>query len=246
MGAHLRVAFAKLLVMTVQQDLTSLSPFQQIEKALRYDFHDAALLRRALTHRSFGTPNNERLEFLGDAVLDTITAHLLYVADDAASEGALSRSRASLVNGKQLAALACDIGLQNALLLGQGEKSHTIKSSILEDAFEAVVGAVFLDAGYDRCRAVFVELLQPLVAAASGDNELKDYKTRLQELMQSSGEKLPKYKLLETHGPDHAKHFIVSVQVGNPERSASGNGPSRKSAEQDAAMQLLQVLEDHK
>lgn len=220
--------------------------FRAIESRLGYSFEDKQLLLRALTHRSFAASNNERLEFLGDAVLDTVIAQHLYFLDQSAEEGRLSRSRAALVNGRRLAELACELSLQDALRLGKGEGANVaVKPSILEGAFEALVGAVFLDSNYDNCYKVFSQFFDTSIdfeEVARG--EAKDSKTRLQEWVQAKSAKLPRYKLLNAEGPDHAKKFLVRVDIDSPELSAQGAGTSRKLAEQDAATSLLRQLEE--
>jgi ribonuclease-3 len=210
---------------------------------LGHDFRDGQLLRLALTHRSAGRPNNERLEFLGDALVNLVVAEMLFEARPRAEEGELSRLRAHLVSGAALAERARDIGLGDDLLLGPGElKSGGFRrDSILADAFEAVIAAVYLDGGYEACRT----LLRSMFAAAvnAGEPAQKDAKTRLQEWLQAQGYPLPHYELLATHGEEHARTFDVACVLSEPEPARfEGSGSSRRAAEQVAAESALDAL----
>ncbi|MBB3228457.1 ribonuclease-3 [Luteibacter sp. Sphag1AF] len=208
-----------------------------------YRFRDPNLATLALTHRSAGRPNNERLEFLGDALLGVLVAELLFDAHPNASEGELSRLRAQLVNGQALAVVARELELGDDLKLGSGElKSGGYRrDSILADAFEALVAAVYLDAGYDACREVITELFSPRVAALKRSS--KDAKTRLQEWLQGKGLPLPVYDLKDSYGEDHAKTFDVSCTIGEPiALCVEGRAGSRRAAEQDAAEAVLRRL----
>ncbi|WP_199098067.1 ribonuclease III [Dyella sp. ASV21] len=212
---------------------------------LAHCFRDPALAELALTHRSVGKPNNERLEFLGDALLGVIVAELLYEAHPNASEGELSRLRAQLVNGQALAGIARQLELGDKLRLGSGElKSGGFRrESILADAFEALIAAVYLDAGFAECRNVVRGLFEPLVAAIPRSS--KDAKTRLQELLQGRGWPLPQYELIDSSGEDHAKTFDVSCDITEPTAiHAEGRGSSRRAAEQEAAETVLRQLQD--
>ena len=177
---------------------------------LNYRFRDPALAQLALTHRSIGKPNNERLEFLGDALLGAIVAEMLYEVHPHASEGELSRLRAQLVNGQALAVVARELDLGDGLKLGPGElKSGGFRrDSILADAFEAMVAAVYLDGGFDACRETVRGLFAERIAALRRSS--KDAKTRLQEWLQAKGLPLPQYELVASHGEDHAKTFDIS------------------------------------
>lgn len=211
--------------------------------ALNYRFRDPALAALALTHRSVGKPNNERLEFLGDALLGAFVAEMLYEAHPKASEGELSRLRAQLVNGQALAEIARELELGDALKLGPGElKSGGFRrDSILADAFEASLAAVFLDSGLEACRQVVRELFGERVMALRRSS--KDAKTRLQEWLQGHGHALPQYELIDSRGEDHAKIFDVRCTVSEPQpHSAEASGPSRRQAEQDAAEAVLAHL----
>ena len=215
---------------------------------LGYRFIDPALAQLALTHRSMGKPNNERLEFLGDALLGAVIAQMLYEAHPLASEGELSRLRAQLVNGQALAEMARELELGDRLKLGSGElKSGGYRrDSILADAFEALVAAVYLDGGFDACRDTLRGLFQARIAALPRSS--KDAKTRLQEWLQAKGWALPQYELIESHGEDHAKTFDVHCAISEPVSiSAQGHASSRRAAEQDAAEIVLnQLLEQQR
>lgn len=217
--------------------------FESLQVTIAYQFKDIDLLRLALTHRSYGKPNNERLEFLGDAILGSIVADLLFKLSITAQEGELTQQRASMVNGKNLADLARNLRLDKVMLLGQGESRDQISEAILEDAMEALVGAVFLDSDFDGCRKVFTPIIEKELEEISAAGLLKDGKTQLQELMQSQQASLPHYSLENTEGPDHDKHFRVKVEISSPKLAAQGEGGSRKSAEQAAATALLAMLE---
>jgi ribonuclease-3 len=210
---------------------------------LPWRFRDPALAQLALTHRSIGKPNNERLEFLGDALLGAVIAEMLYDAHPKASEGELSRLRAQLVNGQALAELARELELGDELRLGPGElKSGGFRrDSILADAFEALIAAVYMDAGFDACRTVVQELFRERIAAMRRSS--KDAKTRLQEWLQARGLPLPNYELLGSEGDDHAKVFEVSCSIAEPlVLAAQSNASSRRAAEQDAAETVLARL----
>ncbi|MDR6935422.1 MULTISPECIES: ribonuclease III [unclassified Luteibacter] len=212
-----------------------------------HSFRNPDLAQLALTHRSAGKPNNERLEFLGDALLGATVAELLFEAHPKASEGELSRLRAQLVNGQALAVIARELELGDQLKLGPGElKSGGFRrDSILADAFEALVAAVYLDDGYDACRQVVRRLFTPRVAEIKRSS--KDAKTRLQEWLQGRGMPLPVYELIDSYGEDHEKIFDVSCAIEEPEPiRVEGRGGSRRSAEQDAAEAVLRRLLEEK
>jgi ribonuclease III len=214
---------------------------------LNYRFRDATLATLALTHRSAGKPNNERMEFLGDALLGAIVAEMLYETHPKATEGEMSRLRAQLVNGQALAEVARDLELGDRLKLGSGElKSGGFRrDSILADAFEALVAAVYLDGGFDACRQTVRALFADRVAALPRSS--KDAKTRLQEWLQAQGWPLPLYELVATQGEDHARIFDVNCVVAEPMAvTAMGRGSSRRLAEQDAAETVLGRLLDAK
>jgi len=210
---------------------------------LGYECRDAGLLRAALTHRSAGRRiNNERLEYLGDAVLSFVVAEMLFKEFPMASEGELSRYRASLVSGEVLGEVAAGLDIGDELVLGEGElKSGGFRRrSILADALEAVVGAVYLDGGLDAARGVAERLLQPRMRSLPAAAELKDPKTRLQEQLQGAGRALPQYTVTEVSGDPHAQVFRVVCEVPSLGLKAEAVGSSRRRAEQEAARLLLE------
>jgi ribonuclease-3 len=212
-----------------------------------HSFRNPTLAALALTHRSVGKPNNERMEFLGDALLGAIVAELLFEVHPNASEGELSRLRAQLVNGEALAVIARELALGEVLKLGPGElKSGGFRrDSILSDAFEALIAAVYMDDGFDACRQVVRRLFMPRVAELKRSS--KDAKTRLQEWLQGRGLPLPVYELTDSYGEDHAKTFDVSCCIDEPEPiRVEGRGGSRRAAEQDAAEAVLRRLLEKK
>ena len=215
-----------------------------LRDALGYECRDAALLESALTHRSAGGAHNERLEFLGDAVLNCVVAMLVFREFASANEGDLSRFRASLVSGEALAVIAAEIDLGHQVRLGSGElKSGGFRrKSILADTLEALFGAIYLDGGFDAAAAVierlFISRLDRLPSAA----ELKDPKTRLQEAVQAKGLALPSYVVESVTGEAHDQTFQVSCTVESLGLKAVGVGPSRRRAEQIAASEILAKL----
>jgi len=210
--------------------------------ALGYRFQEPEGLEEALTHRSASARNNERLEFLGDALLNLIVAEYLYQHYPKASEGELSRLRASLVKGETLASLARELKLGDWLRLGQGElKSGGYRrASILSDALEAVIGAVYLDSDFGACRDWVLYLYRDWLAQLSNANELKDPKTRLQEYLQADQRPLPVYNVLEIRGEPHAQSFTVECVVSESRTMAMGD--SRRKAEQESARLMLEQL----
>jgi len=220
-------------------------PLKWLRTALAYEPRDVSLFTAALTHRSASGRNNERLEFLGDSVLNLLVAELLYQRFPQANEGDLSRLRASLVSAEPLAGLAQQIGLGEALQLGSGElkTGGFRRQSILADAFEATIGAVFLDSGLEAARALVRRFCEPLLETLPHLDELKDPKTRLQEYLQSRGLPLPNYLVDSVEGEPHAQHFAVRCEVPILTLSAPGEGSSRRRAEQDAAQRVLAQIE---
>jgi ribonuclease-3 len=208
---------------------------------LGHRFGDPALLEAALTHRSAGRVNYERLEFLGDSVLNFAIALSLFHAFPDAPEGDLSRYRAALVSSPSLASVAAELGLGEQLRLGSGElKSGGFRrDSILADSLEALFGAVYLDAGLEAARAVIDRLLGPRLQELPSAETLKDPKTRLQEVLQARGLPLPRYTLEETGGEPHEQWFVVSCEAAGLQLLATGRGSSRRRAEQDAAQRVL-------
>lgn len=209
-------------------------------------FATPALLAQALTHRSAGSPHNERLEFLGDALVNQFVAEALYLHWPRADEGALTRARAELVRESALAALARGLGLGEHLVLGPGEMKtggHR-RDSILADALEALVAAIHLDAGFEACRSVVLPWFTPLIDALPPPNKVgKDAKTRLQEWLQARQRALPAYALVAEGGDDHARVFRVSCTLAEPAVHTEGEGGSRRAAEQQAAEAALRIIE---
>lgn len=212
---------------------------------LEYEPRDPSLFVAALTHRSASGRNNERLEFLGDAVLNLVVAQHLYLAFPDASEGDLSRLRARVVSAEPLAEVAAAIGLGDELQLGSGElkTGGFRRQSILADAFEAVCGAVFLDGGLEAAQGVIHRLFQPRIAALPAPETLKDAKTRLQEYLQSRGYALPRYTVDRIEGEAHAQTFYITCEVPDLHRRSQGSGSSRRRAEQEAAEHVILQIE---
>ena len=217
---------------------------EKLQKNIDYHFSDVALLKQALTHRSVNKNNNERLEFLGDSILGCVISHELYHRFPLVDEGQLSRLRSSLVRGQTLAKLAKSINLSETLLLGQGElKSGGFRrESIQADAFEAILGAIFLDSDYVTVSTVILKLYDELLSDASPDDSLKDFKTQLQELLQKKGHSLPIYELIKTKGQDHNAVFYVSCHIKEFNLSVEENAKSIKRAEQACAELILESL----
>jgi ribonuclease-3 len=212
---------------------------------LGYSFKDDALLDLALTHRSAGRPNNERLEFLGDALVNLVVAEMLFDMRPRANEGELSRLRAQLVSEPALAERARELKLGDVLKLGSGElKSGGFRrDSILADAFEALVAAIYRDGGFHACRDWLRTIIAEPIAAAGPAQ--KDPKTRLQEWLQGRGWPLPHYELLAEHGEEHARQFDVACVVEQPQAARfEGSGGSRRAAEQMAAEAALESLDE--
>jgi ribonuclease-3 len=215
-----------------------------LREALGYEPRDAGLFAAALTHRSAPGPNNERLEFLGDAVLNLVIADLLYRSFPGAAEGDLSRLRARVVSREPLAEVAADLKLGEVLQLGSGElKSGGFRrQSILADALEAVCGALFLDGGLPAAAQAISRLIAPRIAALPDPSALKDAKTRLQEYLQGRSLTLPHYQVERVEGEPHEQTFHVSCEVAALGRRVHGGGSSRRRAEQEAAARMLREL----
>ena len=213
-----------------------------------YLFKDEKLLRQALTHRSVGKVNNERLEFLGDSILSAVVSARLYHLKSDNDEGDLSRLRARVVRGATLAKLAASLNLSEYVRLGEGEmKSGGYKrDSILADTFEAIIGAIYLEAGFSVCEQAVLEMCEAELAALPDASELKDPKTRLQEWLQTRGHPLPAYVMLSEEGPPHKKQFKVQTSDDLLGFDVTGTGSSRRKAEQSAAKSALQYLSENK
>jgi ribonuclease III len=221
-----------------------------LEKSLGYRFADASLLQRALTHRSFGADHNERLEFLGDAVLNAAVGHLLYSSLKASAEGDLSRARANLVRQDTLYRIALDLGLPTLLRLGEGEQKSggSQRPSILADALEAVIGAVYLDAeehGFNTAASMVRRLFSDVEFTASMPALGKDAKTALQEYLQARKMPVPIYRVVRTTGAAHKQVFEVACDVTAFRLSEQAHGASRRAAEQLAAEAMLKRIESH-
>jgi len=202
------------------------------------------LIEQALTHRSAGPVNNERLEFLGDALVGLVVAEVLLQRFPQASEGELSRRRAALVNREALARIARELGLGDYLRLGSGElrTGGHARDSILADGFEALMGAIHLDQGFATARDVVLRLFEQPLAEVATRAAGKDPKTRLQEWLQARGQGLPEYEVIDVHGEQHAQRFTVRCRLAADGRAAVGDGTSRRRAEQQAAETMLAQL----
>lgn len=221
---------------TPAMDLNSL------QQRLGYTFAQPALLQRAVTHKSFGQGHYERLEFLGDAVLDLGISDLLYTRFDRSAEGDLTRVRAHLVRQDMLHQLAVQLGLPSVLRLSEGEAKGggAQRPSILADALEAIIGAVYVDAGFDAARALVVRLFEPVLAETQEERWSKDAKTALQEWLQGRKMPVPSYRIEATRGKAHEQVFVVVCEMPELKLSASGEGLSRRAAEQAAAQVALE------
>ncbi|HVK33088.1 MAG TPA: ribonuclease III [Burkholderiaceae bacterium] len=215
-----------------------------LQQRLGLRFADPDLLLRALTHRSAGTEHNERLEFLGDAVLQTAISTLLYERFAGSDEGDLTRVRAHLVREDSLARVALTVGLPEVLRLSEGEArgGGAMRPSILADALEAVIGATFLDGGYASAQALVQHLFGDTIAGTGIDNWSKDPKTELQEWLQARKLSVPAYRIVATRGQSHAQTFDVECAVAALGLAERGEGKSRRAAEQDAARHMLDRL----
>ncbi len=217
---------------------------ERLQRALGYSFSDPALLQLALTHRSAGRTNNERLEFLGDSIVNHVIAEALYQKLSSSQEGSLSRVRASLVCGDTLAEIGRELELGDYLRLGTGERKsggHR-RGSTLADTVEAIAGAILLDSDVDTCRRCLLAWFDSRLRDLDQQSDGKDAKTRLQELLQGRGQALPEYQLLGVTGEDHAQVFTVSCTVQSQSLVTEGTGSSRRKAEQQAAAEAVERL----
>ena len=217
----------------------------KLEKEIDYTFKDNDLLEIALTHRSVGHSNNERLEYLGDAVLGFIIADAIFTKFPQATEGELTRLRSSLVKGETLADLGRELNLGDFIKLGHGERKSGgwRRDSILANALEAIIGAVYLDSDMEVCRRCVVSLYNKLLSEISPDNLNKDSKTSLQELLQSRRMELPVYHVLSENGDAHERIFTIECAIKDQNISVQAEGHSKRIAEQVAAEKALSVLE---
>lgn len=217
----------------------------RLQLTLDYRFKQEELLKQALTHRSFCRgANNERLEFLGDSVLSLVISHNIYNQQPNASEGDLSRIRASLVNEAALARIARDINLGDYIFLGGGElKSGGFRrESILSDTLEAILGAIYLDSDFIQVQTSILYLYRAYLQDLPSQSSLKDPKTRLQEYLQSEKINIPEYVVMKTIGKSHDQTFTLTCRIHSLNIATSGTGSSRKKAEQDAAVKALKAL----
>lgn len=219
-------------------------PCLETEPLLGYEFKDPELLATALTHRSFGPCHNERLEYLGDALLDLIIAEALFFRFPQAAESDLSRLRANLVNNEQLAQLARRLKLGHRIRLGAGEHKSggSYKDSLLGDAVEALFGAVYLDSDLEQCRALVLGLYAHLLEGLTLSNVPKDPKSKLQEYLQAKGSPLPSYKLVAEQGKAHTRLFTVQCHIPGLAEPILARGRSKRIAEQRAADAALELL----
>ncbi|OGT31118.1 MAG: ribonuclease III [Gammaproteobacteria bacterium RIFCSPHIGHO2_12_FULL_35_23] len=217
---------------------------KSLEKTIGYSFQQQELLKRALAHRSYGKQNNERLEFLGDSLLNFIVAEDLFKRFPDAVEGELSRLRATIVKGETLAKIALKLKLGSHLLLGSGElkSGGERRNSILADALEAIIAAIYLDAGLEICRERVLEWFVQELANISPDRIIKDPKSTLQEYLQSKQLPLPEYYLVATSGKEHEQIFTVECRVALLNHPVAGIETSRRRAEQQAASNALMEL----
>ena len=216
----------------------------RLSRALGHEFTNPQLLEAALTHRSAGSANNERLEFIGDAVLGLIVAEAVHAARPLAQEGELTRLRALLVKRPTLAEIATGLKLGEYLRLGTGERKSGgfRRASILADALEALFGAVYLDAGFEAVRACILRLMGPRLESLPDAAEVKDSKSRLQELLQARGLERPSYCIERIRGEAHQQRFLVRGEVAQMGLVEHGEGTSRQDAEQESARRLLERI----
>lgn len=218
--------------------------YQRLEDRLGYRFKDQRQLQLALTHRSHSATNNERLEFLGDSILNFLMGEALFNKFSEAREGQMSRLRSQLVKGDTLAELAREFELGDCLVLGEGEMKsggHR-RDSILADAVEAIIGAIYIEAGLDICRERVVSWYAGRLNELTLDTSAKDPKSRLQEFMQSQHQPLPEYRVIEVGGEGHAQVFTIECHVGIAKQPTRAQASSRREAEKQAATAMLAQL----
>lgn len=223
-----------------------MSKLDHLQKNLGYQFRDVALLNCALRHRSMGKDNNERLEFLGDAMLNFIIGNVLYHQFPHAREGELSRLRSSLVNATSLTNLAKHFALVDYLHVGLGEKKSggLERTSIQSDAMEAIIGAIFLDSNFETCKSIVSTWYKSMLNTIQTGIDLKDPKTQLQEYLQGKKLPLPNYDIVEIRGEAHNQVFHVKCTVLGLKQTALGSGHSRRNAEQESASKFLELIKD--
>lgn len=218
-----------------------MSSLNSLYEKLGYTFNQVNYLKTALTHRSYSSSNNERLEFLGDSLLNLIIANALYEQYSKAAEGELSRLRAYLVQEDSLAEIAKQIGIGQFLQLGMGElkTGGTERSSILADALEAIIAAIFLDSNFDTCQKFVLKVFREKLHNLSLKGNTRDPKTTLQEYLQSRKQSLPDYEIIETKGESHQQTFTIRCSVESLQKETIGTSTSRRKAEQEAAKTFL-------
>ena len=223
--------------------MTSRKKHKRLEDKIQYIFDDSQILSRALTHRSHSPENYERLEFLGDAVLDMVLSEKLYNHFSEIEEGRLSRNRAHLVNQKALAEIARSIELDSHLILGKGENTTgKNRDSILSDSLEAILGGVYIDGGFESVKLVIENLFNNVIGQINSDDLFKDSKSALQEALQKNNIELPRYNLIKTKGEQHEQTFEVECIVSSLKLVTNGTGKSLKIAEQQAAEKALEIF----
>lgn len=218
--------------------------YQHLQNRLGYQFHTPALLELALTHRSYGAHNNERLEFLGDSILNFIIGESLFQRFPEAREGQLSRLRSQMVKGETLAKIAREFELGECLILGEGEMKsggHR-RDSILADTLEALIGAIYQESGFVACHERVTTWYAPRLAALTLDTPAKDAKTRLQEFLQSRQQPLPEYAVVEVEGEAHAQMFTIECRVSLLQETTRARASNRREAEKQAAAEALRLL----
>lgn len=245
------ITFFKKLLRKKELPAAEINKILQLETSLGHSFSDLKLIKRALSHKSYANEmrlgqdeHNERLEFLGDAVLELVISDLLFENFPAAREGQMSKIRASLVNETSLAILARTVNLGDYLFLGKGEAlgDGREKNSLISDAFEAVIGAIYLDAGFATAFDILKKIFLPELERATREDISRDYKTKLQEEVQNRFRVAPDYRLIRESGPDHDKTFEIQLFVRD-ELWSQGTGKSKKQAEQSAAEKALEKLD---
>jgi ribonuclease-3 len=217
---------------------------EELQKSLGYQFKNEKLITEALTHRSYSKEfNNERLEFLGDAVMDLIVGEYLFFLFPKAEEGFLSKLRAALVNEESFTKLAKELNLGKHLKLSNAEENNggRQKPSILSSAFEALIGALYLEAGFEKTKEIALKLLKKVYPVINSDELLKDYKTNLQEITQAYFGEVPEYRVVNTTGPDHKKQFEIAVYIQG-KKYAVAKGKSKKVAQQEGAKKTIEIL----
>jgi len=217
---------------------------QWCKSTLGYDFNDNSLLDLALTHRSHSKDNNERLEFLGDAVLDLILSDTLYRGYSLMDEGNLSRMRASIVNEKSLSLVASQLLINEHLILGPGEMTSggSQRDSILANTLEAILGAIFVDGGYHSVETIILKIFKDNINSIDPESDYKDSKSQLQELLQQQQKDLPQYQLIETTGDKHDQEFLIECVIDNGNIITTATAKNIKTAEQKAASKALKKL----